>query len=371
MALVVFILLLSFLVIIHELGHFLAARHSGIRILEFGIGYPPRLLALFKKGKTLFSLNWLPFGGFVRLAGDDAETVEQQGSSVVDEHGAVVPRGELFAEQPQYKRLYVVLAGATVNILFGILMFASLYMYLGIPENLPHPVVNEIAAGSPAETAQLRKGDVLLRVEDVSIASAEEFIIQIQKHRGAVVKVEFQRNGTSMTAEPYVRTLQETPQNQGSLGVALTDTEWRRYPWWQMIPRGIWRGVQDSYFFAKQILVALGQMITTIAQKREVPKDISGPIGIVYMAEKEQILQQGPLALANFAGLLSLNLGVMNLLPIPALDGGRAVFVLLERLLGKKRRARVEQTANAIGMTLLLALILFISIKDVVVIFRR
>lgn len=371
MALVLFVLLLSFLVIIHELGHFFAARHSGIRVLEFGIGYPPRLVALFKKGKTIFSLNWLPFGGFVRLAGDDAETVEQQGSKVLDEHGEVVPRGELFAEQPQYKRLYVMLAGATVNILFGVLMFASLYVYLGIPENLPHPVVNEIAAGSPAETAQLRKGDVLLRVEGVAIKSAGEFIIEIQKHRGAIIKVEFQRDGATLTAEPYVRTLQETPQNQGSLGIALTDTEWRRYPWWQMVPKGVWRGVQDSYFFAKQILMALGQMVTTLAQKRQVPKDISGPIGIVYMAEKEHILQQGSLAVANFAGLLSLNLGVMNLLPIPALDGGRAMFVLLERLLGKKRRARVEQTANAIGMTLLLALILFISIKDVVMIFRK
>ncbi|MEK7458003.1 MAG: M50 family metallopeptidase [Patescibacteria group bacterium] len=369
MNMLIVILVLAFLVLIHELGHYLAARFIGIRVREFGFGYPPRALKLGTWKKTLFSLNWLPFGGFVRLAGDDAESLEGAGEK--DEDGSVIPKQELFAEKPPVKRLVVVLAGVVVNIVFGIAAFAILYTMFGIPENLPHPLIEIVAQGSPAETAQLKSGDEILLLNNQEVNSAQAFITMLRQFRGEIVTIEVKRDGEVLKLEPYVRTPEETPTDEGGLGVMLNDVKIVQYPPWQMIPKGIARGVQDSYAFAKQILSSLGQLVVTLVQKRSVPNELSGPIGIVYVAQKQDVFKQGPFMVLNFAGLLSLNLGVLNLLPIPALDGGRAVFILLERLLGKERRVRYEQRANAVGMIFLLGLIVLISVKDVLMIVRK
>lgn len=369
MNMLIVILVLSFLVLIHELGHYLAARWMGVRVREFGFGYPPRALKLGTWKKTLFSLNWLPFGGFVRLAGDDAESLEGAGEK--DEDGAVIPKKEMFAQKPPIKRLIVVLAGVVVNIVFGIAAFAILYTVFGIPENLPHPVIEVVAQGSPAETAQLKSGDEILLLNNEEVSSAQAFIVMLQQFRGKTVTIEVKRDGKVLELQPYIRTLAETPADQGGLGVMLNDVKIAHYPLWQMIPKGISRGVQDSYAFAKQILSSLGQLVVTLVQKRSVPSELSGPIGIVYAAQKQDVFKQGPFTILNFAGLLSLNLGVLNLLPIPALDGGRAVFILLERLLGKERRVRYEQRANAVGIMFLLGLIVLISVKDVLMIVRK
>ncbi len=368
MATIIVLVILSILVLIHEWGHYIVAKKTGTRVLEFGFGYPPRLLKIFARKGTIFSINGLPFGGFVRLAGDDAEIFD---GPVVDENGVEVPNNELFAEQAQWKRLAVVLAGAFINIVFGVFAFSLLYLKMGIPEQLPHPLVQEVVVGSPAESAQIKTGDVVMKLHDREVRSSQDFITRIQEFRGKTVVVIVRRGDSELTLQPYVRTLAETPENQGGLGVALTDVELRRYPWYIMIPKGVQRGWQDSYAFSMQILGALKNMVATMVQERSVPKDISGPIGIVYMAGKEKVFEQGPWAWLNFAGLLSINLGVMNLLPIPALDGGRAFFILIEGLIGKKRRSQIEHHANAAGMLLLLGFIVFISLKDVWMIVGR
>lgn len=368
MATIIVLVILSILVLIHEWGHYIVAKKTGTRVLEFGFGYPPRLLKIFARKGTIFSLNGLPFGGFVRLAGDDAEIFD---GPVVDEFGTEVPKKELFAEQSQWKRLAVVLAGAFINIAFGVIAFSLLYFKMGIPEQLPNPLVQEVAVGSPAESAQIKSGDVVLKLNGELVISSQMFITKIQEFRGKTVSVVVKRDDSEVTLQPYVRTLAETPANQGGLGVMLTDVELRFYPWYIMIPKGIQRGLQESYAFSMQILSALRSMVATVVRDHAVPKDVSGPIGIVYMAGKEKVFEQGPWAWLNFAGLLSINLGVMNLLPIPALDGGRAFFILIEGLIGKKRRSQIEHHANAAGMLLLLSFIVFISLKDVWMIVGR
>jgi len=362
MATIIVLVILSILVLIHEWGHYSVAKKTGTRVLEFGFGYPPRILKIFARRGTVFSLNGLPFGGFVRLAGDDAEIFD---GPVVDEFGTEVPKKELFAEQSQWKRLAVVLAGAFINIVFGVIAFSLLYLKMGIPESLPHPVVQEVAVGSPAESAQIKSGDVIVKLNGESVDSSQSFITKIQEFRGKTIPVTVKRGDAELALQPYVRTLAETPVNQGGLGVVLTDVELHFYPWYIMIPKGIERGLQDSYAFSVQILGALKTMVGTVIREHAVPKDVSGPIGIVYMAGKEKVFEQGPWAWLNFAGLLSINLGVMNLLPIPALDGGRAFFILIEGLIGKKRRSQIEHHANAVGMLLLLGFIVFVSVKDV------
>ena len=146
---------------------------TGTRVLEFGFGYPPRLLKIFARKGTIFSINGLPFGGFVRLAGDDAEIFD---GPVVDENGVEVPKKELFAEQPQWKRLAVVLAGAFINIAFGVFAFSMLYLKMGIPEQLPHPYVQEVAVGSPEITTQI--GDVVEKLNGIEIESSQINIIK-------------------------------------------------------------------------------------------------------------------------------------------------------------------------------------------------
>lgn len=360
MTILFFIIILSFLVLIHEWGHYIVAKIVGIHVEEFGIGYPPRLKKLFSRKGTLFSLNWLPFGGFVRLAGDDGETVEGSGESLIEKE-------KLFREKSKIQRLCVIAAGAFVNILFGIFAFAVLYMILGIPEQMNHPRIDRVIADSPAALVRLQKDDTILRVDGKDIISSEMFITEIQLRRGKIISLDLERDNKIIAVAPYIRTEAETPQDQGSLGVSLIDVEWKRYPWYVMIGKGVWKGMQDSYAFSHQILQSLHGMVIQVAEKRTIPKDISGPIGIVHMAEKEKLFEQGPMAWLNFAGLLSINLGVMNLLPIPALDGGRGFFIFLEVFIGKVRRAQYEQYTNAFGMLALLVLIVLISIKDVLV----
>ena len=140
---------------------------TGTRVLEFGFGYPPRLLKIFARKGTIFSINGLPFGGFVRLAGDDAEIFD---GPVVDENGVEVPKKELFAEQPQWKRLAVVLAGAFINIAFGVFAFSMLYLKMGIPEQLPHPYVQEVALDLQRRLRNLKSGDVVVKLNGIRLS---------------------------------------------------------------------------------------------------------------------------------------------------------------------------------------------------------
>jgi regulator of sigma E protease len=368
MAIILIIVVLSFLVLIHEFGHFLAARKTGVRVEEFGIGYPPRLIKLFSWKETIFSLNWLPFGGFVKLAGDDAETFERSGEQKAKD---VSGGAHLFYQKTQLQRIFIVVAGAFVNIFFGVLIFSATYAYIGIPTTLPHPRVDMVVANSPAQKAEIRAGDTIEAIDNHSVASSDELIAQIQQRLGKTVALTVGRGNTTVTMSSYVRTAAETPPNQGSLGIELINTEFVHYPAWQMPFRGTWQGLQDSWLFAKMIPGVFGNVFVTLFTRAQISNDVSGPIGIVHIAQQEQIASQGPLAILNFAAVISLNLGVMNLMPIPALDGGRVVFILLESVIGKRRRAVWEGYANNVGMALLLTLIVIISLHDVWKIFVK
>lgn len=381
---IIFILILSLLVVIHELGHFFAAKWAGVKVEEFGVGYPPRAITLFKWKGTPFTLNWIPFGGFVRLAGDDAETIEkdldssqsysaQSDSSKASAHQEKLGKmqSKNYRDKSRFKRMVIILAGATVNILFGMFAFTLVYSIAGIPDALPYPEVEEIAENSPAQEAKLELQDQLLKVADQETRSAGAFISEIGERRGQTVLITISRDGQERELEIYVRNLDEIPEGQGAIGVVLTDFRVVRYPWYIMIPKSIELGVRDSLSFAGMILSELGKMASRFVQTGETPAEIAGPVGIVHMAQRQEVFDQGPLVVLNFSALLSINLGVMNLLPIPALDGGRAMFIILEGILGKKRRARWELRANMAGMILLLGLILLISVNDVVRIFTQ
>ncbi len=351
MSAVIFILILSFLVIIHELGHFLVARWAKIKVEEFGLGYPPRAVTLKKdKRGTIWSINWLPFGGFVRMLGEDTETI-QEGS---------------FSSRPAWKRMLVILAGASVNFVFGVMAFGLIYSHHGIPTPLNGVRIEAVAQESPAATSGIAVGSLVTRIhvgqDSVDTTSSQQLIQFVQQHRGQHIELVTQ---AGQSYSMYVRTPQETPEGQGSLGVTLSDTEMKFYSWWQMPFRGMWVGMRAAVEFGGMILQALGKMVSELVMLGKVPADVAGPVGIVYSAEKEGFLKEGFWAQLNFAAILSINLAIMNVLPFPALDGGRAVFIVWEMVTRRRVKPKVEAWINTAGFALLISLIVLISFRDV------
>lgn len=360
-----FLAILVGLVIWHELGHFLAAKLTKVHTPEFGIGLPPRAWTLGFWQGTRFTLNWLPLGGFVRMWGDDGEHL------VADDPPP--PAGKFrFNDRPLWARMTIILMGVIFNLLFGIAAFALVSTQIGIPEQLPWARVSAVQADSPAAAAGVLPGDELVRIAGQDYdKSSQGFITETAKVRGQTVELVVRRAGEEKSLSIYVRKAEEVPAGQGSLGIALEDMEYRFYPPFQMMWKGIGVGLRESWNLAVLVVGALRDMVVTSFQTKQVPKDLSGPVGIVHQASVLGIDKQGWVASLNFAGLLSINLAIMNLLPIPALDGGRAVFLLLEPLVGFRRREKWERIFNQYGFLFLIGLILIVTANDIVTVLRE
>jgi regulator of sigma E protease len=367
MPIIIFILILSFLIIIHELGHLMAAKWAKIKVEEFGIGYPPRAFKLFTKGKVLFSLNWIPVGGFVKMKGENGPEDNDQDE---DEDG-LAP----FYKRSRFKRLVVILAGVTCNIIFGIIAFAIIFTKQGIPTQIDTPRIGFIAPNSPASEIGIIENTEIKSLqfeeEALEIASVDQVIEFINGHKGKEIAITttLECNGLTCPTETksfttYLRTDEETPTNEGSLGIGFTDYTHIFYPWYEMPFRGVWFGLKQAIMMSLMIVVALASLITQLFQG-SIPQDVAGPVGIVDHAAQSGIFGEGWLSILNFSAIISINLAVMNFLPIPALDGGRAFFILLEKFFGKKRIAKIEGYANYGGMILLLLFITLVTIRDV------
>lgn len=368
MVAVIFILILSLLVIIHELGHFLAAKRHGIEVKEFGLGYPPRLLSLFKWRGTLFSLNAIPFGGFVQMSGEDGPEEKDQPNA--------------FYHKSIRARLEVLLAGVFFNFVFGILAFAVVFYQLGIPAPLHNQArIQEIIADSPAAAAGLQVNTNILAIqvnqEWVQISSMKQVQDIVQNHAGETLTIrsslacEQEICPTEFTEhQVYLRTAAETPEGQGSMGIAFTEFVFKTYPWYLMPVMTVAHAFEQSLALAGLILQALGELMRDLVLGRGVQQEIAGPIGIVDQATTYGFFDGGWLSVVNFAALLSINLGIMNLLPIPALDGGRAVLVMMEKLVKRSKLDRVSYYLNYFGYFSLLALMLLVSFNDIRNLFR-
>lgn len=375
---IIFVLVLSFLVIIHELGHLVAAKWAKIKIEEFGIGYPPRAFTLFHWGKILFSLNLIPVGGFVKMLGEDGGAADAaSGPAVEEDEDGLAP----FYSRSRKKRLVVIVAGVTVNLVFGLLAFAWVYYFKGIPTPITTARIGYVVPGSPAEQAGLLVDSEIVAItvgeSTQAISTPAQAIEFINAHKGeaatitttAVCRTEVCPTDR-LNFSVKLRADSQIQKDEGSLGVSFADFVYKFYPWYEMPWRSMWFGVSQALFMVVMIVVALVTMIAQLFQGA-LPQNVAGPIGIVDQAASSGLFSAGFLAILNFAGMISINLAVMNLLPIPALDGGRALFIFLEKFFGKKRVSVIENYANAGGMFLLLTLIGLITIADVVKIVRR
>ncbi|MCD8484873.1 M50 family metallopeptidase [Candidatus Woesebacteria bacterium] len=280
------------------------------------------------------------------------------------------PKKNAFSEKSLFARLAIILAGVVVNFLFGVVAFAGIYSTIGIPTPRGEVVVTDVKADSPAAAAGLQSDDVITSFtneagEPVSLTTSDAFIAYVESHGEEEITFTIQRGEEQQTLQAIPQLVTVDGQEAIRIGIGLSDSELLFYPWWQMPLRGAVVGLQDSVNLAVFIVQALRDMVVQSFQEGTLPKELSGPVGIVDQTYQSGMLQQGWLARLNWMALISVNLAIMNLLPIPALDGGRAVFLLLEPILGKARRLRWETWANNYGMMLLLGLIVLITLKDI------
>lgn len=373
MAALIVILALSFLVIIHELGHYLVARWVKIRVEEFGVGYPPRMINLSKKnsffrwGETVVSINWIPFGGFVKMAGENARLDNAQAS----------PGDFMYAGPLQ--RLAVVIAGPLVNLVFGLLVFSIMFGITGIPQDLTGARIESVAPGSPAEQVGLPTNVEIIafQIDDEVYPISSIFEVQdfVSEHRGQLVKIittgeceGLACQESSQSFDVSLRSIEDTPEGQGSLGVVFSTYVTVHYPWYRMPIESAKVGMRQTFVLSMMILDALRTLVTDLG-KGQFSDQVAGPIGIVHQAEETGYFDQGWVAIAGFTAMLSINLAVINLLPIPPLDGGRVMTTLLEPLLGKKRSSVLEYYLNYGGYILLMLLIVAVTARDVFRIF--
>jgi len=384
--LIVFILILSILVFVHELGHFLAAKRAGILVEEFGFGLPPRLWGK-KVGETIYSINALPIGGFVKLYGENGE------SEVASSKQLVASEGRAYFEKPIWQRLGVLLAGVTMNLFLAVVAFSVLYYVYGIPTKTGKIRIVGIAPASPAQIAQLKPDDVVVAIDGQKVSQTEEFVRLTKEKAEKTVQLEIQREkdnpcqenqqvlaGTATETEKkfscqdgnlivWLIPRKNPPEGEGPLGVMIADTEMKKYPWYQMPYLGAREGFKESLSWGGMILGALKNTFVSLVAKGQVPKDIAGPIGIFQITG--EAAKNGALAVLQFLGILSVNLAIINILPLPALDGGRLIFLGYEAVTRKKPNPKVESWVNTAGMAFLLALMVLITINDILRLVRR
>ena len=349
-SILIFFIVLSLLVLVHELGHFLTAKKVGIKVEEFGFGYPPRIWSK-KIGETIYSLNWIPFGGFVRLLGQESSNKEKYSAKEIK---------RTFFYQNKLKRSFVLLAGVFGNFLLAVFCFTFIYSKLGIPKKLNYIKIIEVVSNSPAEKAGLQKGEQIIKAANKEVTSVEEFINVINKNKGKKIILE-DNKGKIFTVVPR----ENPPQGEGSLGVAINDIEMVFYPWWQMPFLGVWQGFKEAFLWGGMIIQGLA--VTVQQLFKGVSPQMAGPVGIFQMTSNAA--KQGFLDLVQFIGVLSVNLAILNLLPIPALDGAHLIFVFVGDWLGEKKE-KVENVLNIAGMVFLISIMVLVTISDVLKIFK-
>jgi len=358
MAIIIFIFCLSFLIFLHEFGHFLAAKKAGVKVEEFGFGYPPRLFGI-KKGETIYSLNTLPFGGFVKILGEDGRDREN--------------RRSLASRRPKIKS-QILIAGIVMNLIFGIGLLSFGYL-LGLPvlvdeknigevKNLNLSILN-VSSKTPASEAGIKAGDILLRAradkEEIFGMTSETFQKFIKKYQGKEVVLTLQRQ--NQIFEKKVISRLNPPKGEGPLGVVIGEAGTLRYPFFKSIAYGIRDGVK--FFF--NIFVALFYFVKSLILKTETIGGIIGPVGITAMGA--QVVRLGVNYLLQFLAALSINLAALNLIPFPALDGSRLLFVLIEKIKGKPVSARLENLIHSFGFACLILLVIVVTTKDIIRLF--
>ncbi len=365
MSVVLFIVILAVLILFHELGHFLAARSVGARVDEFGIGFPPRAWAFRPKGsETEYSINWIPFGGFVRILGENG----------LDEI-AEADKPRSLTSKNRLAQVWVLCAGVLFNVLMG-WVFLSISFMSGVPSSVapethglvgaPEITILQALEDTPASDAGFESGDVIRAMfrEGDTQETIPQSVVEVQEFiaasAGIPLTFTFEREGA-------VKTLVVTPeineQRKGIIGISLDLIGTIKLsPLDALIEGGRMTGK-----FLVSIAQGLGGFVRDAFSGTADYSQVSGPVGIVGMVGT--VSNQGFIALLSFAALISLNLAIINLVPFPALDGGRVLFIIIEAITRKPLPIRVTQWANIIGFGILILLMILITVNDIINLF--
>ncbi|MBE0480090.1 MAG: site-2 protease family protein [Dehalococcoidia bacterium] len=339
LSIIAFALVLGLLIFVHELGHFLAAKKAGIKVEEFGMGFPPKLFGI-KRGETVYSINVIPLGGFTKLMGEE---------------DPAEPRS--FASKKPLTRLWVLAAGPLMNAILPVVLLSIAFM---IPRDIAvgDVTINEVAPNSPAAQAGILPGDIIVGMGGVPIQNIGELVYNTHLNLGKSVTVEVLR-ADGVTEMLTLVPRWDPPEDEGPIGVALSlenaYTISKSYPIWEAIPK-------SGSTLAETFSLLRNEVRSWFI--RGSPPQVTGPIGIFELTGEAS--QAGPSYLLQFAAFLSLNLAIINLFPLPALDGGRIVFILLEiARRGRRVSPRTEGMIHLIGFAALISLIVLITYFDV------
>ncbi len=353
---IAFILILSVLVLVHELGHYLVAKFFKIKVEEFGFGFPPRVFGK-KIGETIYSINLLPIGGFVKLYGEDSAGGGSLRSKKLEVESEKPEAGRAFYARPLWQRMAVVVAGVVMNFLLAVILISTLFATHGVPVPTENVLVNNVQENSPAATAGIRVNDEIVILNGEAIETTEEFIKVVDKNLGEQIFLTVLRDGNkiNLTLTPRV----DAPEGEGPIGVVITNIKIKKYSWLE----APFYGTLEALNFTKLILVGLGTMVSDLVMTGQAPEGVAGPVGVAQLTGI--VVGNGWVATLWFVSILSLNLAVLNILPIPALDGGRLFFQLIELFTRKKVSPRYEGYAHAAGLVILLSLMLLITVFDI------
>ncbi len=330
------VLVFGMLIFFHELGHFATAKWTGMRVDEFALGFGPKIVS-YRKGETLYSWRIIPLGGFNKIAGMDPDEEQDERS---------------FQSKPLLSRILVIIAGSAMNFILPIVLFTIVFMASGIDEASQQPVIGSLLPDRPAVVAGLTAGDRIIDINGNKIDSWQQFVTIVQTSANQKLDVTIDRNG-QLSHHTLVPAF-DAKANRALIGVLPIIDNHQAGLFEAVILAG-----KHTYLVAGTMLTGIGQMITG-----QVAGELAGPIGVAQMTG--QVAQMGLMPLLQFAAFLSINLGLINMFPVPVLDGGHVVTLIIEGLRGKPLSRRSAHFVQMVGLTLLLMLMMFATMKDII-----
>ena len=350
---VLFFAVLGILVIVHEVGHFVTARMANVRVLEFGVGFPPRAKVLRARGETLYTLNWLPIGGFVKLEGEDGDDADD-------------PRS--FASQRLLTRLWILVAGVLMNVVLAFVIFTAISWlaspYVGLR-------VHEVVPDSPAAAAGIESGDGLIAIngERYQFLNGPSILEGLREYPGETVTLTVVgEDGVRRDVETTLRTQAEIDAGQGALGINRAPEGWQAYWFGEYATNdfgtALSLGWNQTTNALGLIVGGLGALVGSVANDPTGAPPVSGPVGIATQLG-DIFWNAGPIMTLYVAGILSANLAVVNVLPFPPLDGGRMLMITLKSMFGRRISLRAEQMTYMVGFVFLFAFLIWITGFDI------
>lgn len=365
---IVFLLVLSVLVFVHELGHFWTARRFGVKAEEFGFGFPPRAWGFYrsKEGRwktvrgaaevedavdTVYSVNWIPLGGFVKIKGENGDSVDP----------------DSFSAHPIWQRVIILSAGVTMNVVLAAAIISVCFMF-GMPQSLDNVSpsakvenkqiqVVQVINDSPAEKAGIEVGDIIEGIDGRRFENYDTLRDYVADRTGKSLEYGLKRGDKEFKQAITPELMEST--GKGGIGVALSETGIVRYPWYL----ALWEGLRSTGILVWAVIVAFFELFKNLVMGHGTGGDLAGPVKIASMTG--QVARMGLVYLLQFTAMLSINLAVINFLPIPALDGGRVIFLLIEKIKRKPVRQEVEAALHNIFFILLMCLVLFITVREI------